>query len=180
MEFPAHTTRSVLEPAERPGYLTSAVASTASFRAGQSQFCRSQTAAYSLCGRNGRRVYPADQHECAGLVLIQNNDFHFRFVVTLEDESVILRLIRRTGGAEEILAQRSFSSGLVYLRVEAREQDYSFYAAASPTEWQPIVEASRRPRSEYTNRRRFCWLLHRHVCQQQWEAKFKPGSLRLV
>ncbi|MFN2137960.1 MAG: glycoside hydrolase family 43 protein, partial [Candidatus Promineifilaceae bacterium] len=84
---------------------------------------------------------PQSSNECAGLVLLQNNDFHFRFIVTQEDESFVLRLIRRTAGDEEILAQRTFSSGLVHLRVAAHEQDYGFYAATSPAEWQPIAEA---------------------------------------
>ncbi len=82
---------------------------------------------------------PRSEHECAGLVLIQNNDFHFRFVVTRTDQPVI-RLIKRAAGVEETLAEQPITAGRCYLKVEAHEQAYSFYAASEPDKWQPIAE----------------------------------------
>ena len=82
---------------------------------------------------------PQSEHECAGLVLIQNNDFHFRFVVTRTEQSVI-RLIKRAAGIEETLAEQPISAGRCHLKVEAHEQSYNFYAATEPEQWQPIAE----------------------------------------
>ncbi len=82
---------------------------------------------------------PQSEHECAGLALVQNNNFHFCFVVTRADRPVI-RLIKRAAGVEETLAERPFVAGRCYLKVEAHEQAYNFYAATEPDQWQPIAE----------------------------------------
>lgn len=83
---------------------------------------------------------PQNRHECAGLALLQNNNFQFRFVITQGDESSVIRLIKRAQGEEEVLFQQTIRPGLFYLKVEGHEQDYSFYAATEPDEWHPIVE----------------------------------------
>ncbi|MBI5563339.1 MAG: glycoside hydrolase family 43 protein, partial [Chloroflexi bacterium] len=82
---------------------------------------------------------PQAANECAGLVLIQNNDFHFRFAVTRTDQAVI-RLIKRAAGVEEILAEQPFVAGRCYLKVEAHEQAYNFYVADSIDRWQPVAK----------------------------------------
>jgi len=76
--------------------------------------------------------------DCAGLVLIQNNDFHFRFVVMHEDEPII-RLIKRSHGKEEIIASQPLHVGNYTLKVTAREQDYSFYFSTD-IQWQTLAE----------------------------------------
>ncbi|HSK87230.1 MAG TPA: glycoside hydrolase family 43 protein [Anaerolineales bacterium] len=82
---------------------------------------------------------PQSEHECAGLVLIQNNNFHFRFVVTKAAKPV-LRLIKRAHGEEEILAEQPVHAAKLYLKVEAHEQAYAFYFADKPEEWQALAE----------------------------------------
>ena len=82
---------------------------------------------------------PQAAHECAGLVLIQNNKFHFRFVVTRTDRTVI-RFIKCAAGKEEVLAEQPIAAGRIYLKVEAYEQAYNFYAANAPDQWQPIAK----------------------------------------
>ena len=82
---------------------------------------------------------PQATNECAGLVLLQNNDFHFRFVVTRTDRPVI-RLIKRAAGIEETLAEQPIAAGRCYLKIEAHEQAYNFYAASEPDQWQPVAE----------------------------------------
>ena len=82
---------------------------------------------------------PQADHECAGLALVQNDQFHFCFVVTRTDQSVI-RLIKRAAGVEEILAEQPIAAGRCYLKVEAHEQAYSFYAATELDKWQTIAE----------------------------------------
>lgn len=80
-----------------------------------------------------------NEHECAGLALVQNNDFQFLFVVTNASEPVI-RLIKRAYGEEEVLAEQVVSNGEMYLKVEAHEQTYSFYFANQPDVWRVIAE----------------------------------------
>jgi alpha-N-arabinofuranosidase len=125
---------------ERPGHLTLQL---------RPQRLSEQTSP-SFVGRRQQHIHFVAQaavdfvlqvkHECAGMVLVQNNDYHFRFVVTLEDESSVIRLIKRSFGKEEILSQQDISPGQFYLKVEGHEQDYSFYVATVPDEWQPVAE----------------------------------------
>jgi alpha-N-arabinofuranosidase len=82
---------------------------------------------------------PQAEHECAGLALVQNNNFHFCFVVTRTDRPVI-RLIKRASGVDEILAEQPIAARRCCLRVEAHEQAYSFSAAIEPGKWQPVAE----------------------------------------
>ncbi len=90
---------------------------------------------------------PQASHECAGLVLLQNDNHQFRFTCTLDDEGQpVLQVIRREAGQEQILAQAVVSGPEYHLKVEAIGQDYSFYyneRAQSPPEleaWQPLAE----------------------------------------
>jgi len=83
---------------------------------------------------------PQTAHECAGLVLVQNSDFHFCLVVTLGTGAVV-RLTKRSQGVEEILAEQPIAAGRLVLKVEANEQAYSFYVANEPGQWLPVAEA---------------------------------------
>ncbi|HET9915345.1 MAG TPA: glycoside hydrolase family 43 protein [Anaerolineales bacterium] len=82
---------------------------------------------------------PQNEHECAGLALIQNKDFHFQFVITKSTEP-ILRLIKRAYGKEEVLAEQPVRAAKLYLKVEAHEQAYGFYFADEPGAWQALME----------------------------------------
>ncbi len=82
---------------------------------------------------------PQSEHECAGLALIQNNNFHFQFVITKTTEPV-LRLIKRAHGEEEILAEQPVNTAKLYLKVEAHEQEYGFYFAEKPEAWQVLAK----------------------------------------
>jgi alpha-N-arabinofuranosidase len=76
--------------------------------------------------------------ECAGLVLIQNNDFHFRFVVMQENENII-RLIKRLHGKDETLATQPLHTNRCTLKVTAHEQDYNFLFSTGG-QWQVLSE----------------------------------------
>jgi alpha-N-arabinofuranosidase len=82
---------------------------------------------------------PHTANECAGIVLLQNNDFHFRFIVTLED-SPILRLVKREKGEEKTVARQPIQAGRIYLKVSATGQAYNFYAGTDDENWRPIAE----------------------------------------
>ena len=82
---------------------------------------------------------PQSEHECAGLAITQNNDFHFLLVVTWAAGKVV-RLLKRAYGKDEILAEQPVDGGQVYLKVAAHEQAYAFYLATEPEAWQPLAE----------------------------------------
>ena len=82
---------------------------------------------------------PQTEHECAGLALIQNNDFYFCLVITGGTKPIV-RLIKRAHGAEETLAEQVMDASRLYLKVEAHQQSYSFYVATEPNKWHSIAE----------------------------------------
>jgi alpha-N-arabinofuranosidase len=80
---------------------------------------------------------PHTVNECAGLALLQNPDFHFLFVITKDGETVV-RLIQRSHGHAEMLATRPVRPGRYTLKVEAHEQNYSFYFSAND-QWHSLA-----------------------------------------
>ncbi len=95
----------------------------------------------SFAARTALDFDPVAPHECAGLVLLQNDRFHLRFVCTLDEAGQ--RLVRATkcfNGNESVLGQVVVGPGQLYLKVEARGQDYGFYVAAEPEAWRPVAE----------------------------------------
>ena len=89
--------------------------------------------------RAAMEFVPRAANECAGIVLLQNNDFHFRFIVTQEDSPVVC-LVQREKGQEKILARQPIQAGRIYLKVSAIGQAYSFYAATDYENWQTVAE----------------------------------------
>lgn len=77
---------------------------------------------------------PAAESEVAGLVLLQNADYHFRCELGLEAGEPTLQLIERRGGSEQLLASVSYPGDKVQLKVEAKGQDYSFYYRSSESD----------------------------------------------
>jgi xylan 1,4-beta-xylosidase len=82
---------------------------------------------------------PQNEHECAGLALVQNPDFHFLLTVTKGTELVV-RLIKRAHGTDELLAEKAVPSGPLYLKVEADKQAYSFFVASEQDQWNSIAQ----------------------------------------
>jgi len=95
----------------------------------------------NFTARSAMDFIPTAPNEEAGVVLLQNSDFHFRFVVTtVSADEMLIRLIKRERGAETILAEAPTSDGRVYLKVEAHGQAYNFYVATKLDAWQPVAE----------------------------------------
>jgi alpha-N-arabinofuranosidase len=85
---------------------------------------------------------PTTTSEWAGLVLLQNNESHFRFVVSQNgDGEQVVKLIERKAGSESILAERAINGASFTLKVQARGQAYSFYIVEETHKWQVIAEA---------------------------------------
>jgi alpha-N-arabinofuranosidase len=81
---------------------------------------------------------PISDNECAGMALIQNNDYYFLFIITYVNEPVI-RLIKRSHGEAKTLAERPISTDIYKLKVTAHEQDYSFYFSMN-NQWHRLAE----------------------------------------
>jgi alpha-N-arabinofuranosidase len=79
---------------------------------------------------------PRGEGECAGLALMQNNNFHVRFVVTRHG----IRLIRRAGGIDETLATEPVPAGRILLAIEAHGQSYEMRYANEPGRWRRLGE----------------------------------------
>ncbi len=95
----------------------------------------------NFAARTAMEFTPGAPNEEAGLVLLQNSDFHFRFVVTAASAgNNTVRLIKRQKGAETVLAERPVGVKRIYLKVEAYGQAYNFYLATEPEIWQPVAE----------------------------------------
>lgn len=78
---------------------------------------------------------PAAEHECAGLALVQNNEFHVRLVVQGGAQGRELRAISRSYGKDEVLASTALPDGPIRLGVSAIGQDYALRYATDGAEW---------------------------------------------
>lgn len=78
---------------------------------------------------------PKEEHESAGLVLLQNHNYQFRVLIELEAGETIIRLVKREDGKDEEIAKRQLDKHKVYMKVEAIGQSYSFYYATKAWEW---------------------------------------------
>jgi alpha-N-arabinofuranosidase len=75
--------------------------------------------------------HPENESETAGLVLIQNNHYHFRLEAALHQQHHVIRLIQCKAGQETVIARQNYSPGNLYLKVSAQGQDYNFYYGSS-------------------------------------------------
>ncbi|MFA9556776.1 glycoside hydrolase family 43 protein [Evansella sp. AB-rgal1] len=84
---------------------------------------------------------PEKENEEAGIVLLQSNEFHFRFVFTKKrDGESVVRLVKCAGGEEEVLQEMPLNVSKLYLKVAARGQDYSFYVGETSDSFEPLME----------------------------------------
>jgi alpha-N-arabinofuranosidase len=83
---------------------------------------------------------PKNERESAGLVVVQNPDYHFRVEYLKSGNENVVRVTKRHGGKEEILAELPLSARRIYVKVEARGQDYNFYASAVAGTWNVLRE----------------------------------------
>jgi alpha-N-arabinofuranosidase len=86
---------------------------------------RQQHISFAACA--AMEFKPLKEKEEAGLVLYQNSKFNFRFTYAKKDGRNLITLIKCSDGIEEVLAEKEVCAERLYLRIEAFEQDYSFY-----------------------------------------------------
>jgi xylan 1,4-beta-xylosidase len=94
---------------------------------------------------------PRHENECAGLVLLQNNEVHIRFVIS-GGAATTVRLVKRAAresevpllpvpaGTDVVLAEFPVESSRFHFKVEADGQAFSFFIATEPEAWQPVAE----------------------------------------
>jgi xylan 1,4-beta-xylosidase len=83
---------------------------------------------------------PGNEAEAAGIVLIQSNDFHFRFEYDLSDQQPIIHLIQCVKGVEVEIAAHPFFADRIYLKVEVQSQDYRFYIGSTEASFEIVAE----------------------------------------
>jgi alpha-N-arabinofuranosidase len=85
---------------------------------------------------------PRRAAEEAGVVLLQNHRFHFRFVCTVDGEGRgLVRLSQRRGDEETVLAECPAAAARHCFQVEAVGQEYSFCYGATPERLMPVATA---------------------------------------
>ena len=71
---------------------------------------------------------PANKNESAGLVVMMNNNFHFRVEKILENDVTYIQLTRRHAGKEDVIGKSSvLKDEEIVIGVKAMGQNYSFY-----------------------------------------------------
>ncbi len=124
---------------ERPGYLRLHLRPERLSEQSNPSFIGRRQQHIHFAARTALEFTPQDEHECAGLALVQSKDFYFLLVVTRGINTVV-RLIKRAQGVDEMLAEQAVDAGRLYLQVEAHEQAYSFYIANQAGEWRPLAQ----------------------------------------
>jgi xylan 1,4-beta-xylosidase len=124
---------------ERPGYLRLRLRPQRLSEQTNPSFIGRRQQHICFAAQTSLEFTPQNENEYAGLALIQNNNFHFLFVVTRGAEPVV-RLIRRAHGRGEVLAEQPVSVGRIYLKAEAHEQAYSFYFSNKSKDWRVLAE----------------------------------------
>ncbi len=97
----------------------------------------SQKANPSFVGRRQQHVdfsvstvlefIPGNESETAGLVLLQNDNYQFRFEYTLVNGQKEVRLVKREAEREILIASKLFEAFPLYLKVSATGQEYNFH-----------------------------------------------------
>lgn len=90
--------------------------------------------------RTAMEFTPIGENESAGLVMLQNNNFHLRMEYTLKEGRKVLQFTKRFNGKEEVLAEKFVDAKRLYLKIETYGQDYSFYYTEHLEDWKELIE----------------------------------------
>jgi alpha-N-arabinofuranosidase len=119
---------------ERPGYLRLRLRPERLSEESNPSFVGRRQQHIHFRAETALEFVPESENEFAGLMLTQNHNFHYLFVVTRSAQPVI-RLVKRAHGSDEILAEQTINAAKIFLKVEAYGQSYNFHYAESPNEW---------------------------------------------
>lgn len=124
---------------ERPGYLRLRLRPERLSEESNPTFIGRRQQHMNFRAETALHFRPESENEFAGLMLTQNHNFHYLFVVTRSTRPVI-RLLKRAYGSEEVLAEQDINAATIYLKVKAHEQSYNFYFAENPNSWCTLAE----------------------------------------
>ena len=133
---------------ERPGYLRLKLKPETVTGWENPSFIGRRQQHMRFAARTVMEFKPEQEAEAAGIVLLQNNDYHYRFEYAMSGGKRVMRLIERKGGEERIIARHPVPSvetfgdapDRIYLLVEADGQCYRFGYAYSAEEWVSLAE----------------------------------------
>jgi xylan 1,4-beta-xylosidase len=120
---------------ERPGYLRLKLKTEKITKLANPSFIGRRQQHFNFQASTIMEFQPKNSSEAAGIVLIQSNDYHFRFEYGQDDQQNVIRLIQCEKGSEKVLAEQDFMARQITLKIIARGQEYSFYyGSAAGTE----------------------------------------------
>ncbi|MBO4906576.1 MAG: glycoside hydrolase family 43 protein [Bacteroidaceae bacterium] len=100
-------------------------------------FCRQQHTNFTA--ETEVRFSPQSKSDLAGLVLLQNEDYHFVLGLTKLDNKLAVTLTRREKAPVLIASALIENDKPVRLKIEGQGRYYSFYYALEGGEWQPLA-----------------------------------------
>lgn len=115
----------------RPGYLNMKLAPEKMIENVSPSYVGLRQTGMSFLAETKMDFEPKNKNEEAGLVLLQSNEFHYRYTMTLRDGVKVLQIIKCCKGEEEVISQLiiqdiNHQNQEIYLRVTALEQDIKF------------------------------------------------------
>lgn len=125
---------------ERPGWLRLYLSPISLKDVGNPAFLGRRQQHKCFSARTKMEFQPQTEQESAGLALLMSNDFHLRVEYMFLGGEPSLVLTRRFAGGDETVAAVPCRAQTVWLKVTAREQDYSFYFAEKAEAWQVLAE----------------------------------------
>ncbi|GAE29561.1 glycoside hydrolase family 43 protein [Halalkalibacter hemicellulosilyticus] len=125
---------------ERPGHLSLKLRAQQMSELEQPSFVGRRQQHIHFAAATAMEFIPTNENEEAGLVLLQSHEYHFRFVYTKQGNQQVMRLIKCTEGIEEVLKELPIDAAKLYLKVQARGQDYSFYFGETTANYKALLE----------------------------------------
>ena len=123
---------------ERPGYLRLYLRKESLGELVSPSFLGRRQQHHSFTVTTVLEFSPGKDDEEAGLVALQSDDFHYRFVLGQEGGRRIVKLVERCEGKDMIRALEPAPSGRVYLRILALNQSFDFYYGTVPGDLSPL------------------------------------------
>jgi len=126
---------------DRPGYLRLRLRPATLEEVAQPSFIGRRLQHFSFRASTQLAFKPQQTGEVAGIVLLQNQNYHYRFEYGQYGDATEIRLLKRKNGVTRILASQAYIGGQVQLQVQADEQDYRFsFRADDTSEWVTLME----------------------------------------
>ncbi|MGA5702272.1 glycoside hydrolase family 43 protein [Peterkaempfera bronchialis] len=125
---------------ERPGHLRLRLLPQTLAEPGTPAFVGRRQQHHHFTAETELDFEPAAPEECAGLVLLQNHDFHIRLTVgATADGAKAARVTVRSGGTEAVPAELPLAPGPVRLAVRAAGQDYTLLCSQHADRWDKLA-----------------------------------------